>query len=287
MATEWNPPTKIEALYSATSKNVFSAINAPTAGARRTQAAPEGKAPFQLYSLATPNGQKIGILLEELGLDYDAWIVNIAKGQQFDSYFVDVNPNSKIPCGVDREPQDGKGPLRLFESGSMLLYLADKHQKFVPKDARGRAECVNWLMWQMAGQGPMTGNFGHFMVYAPPNEIQTRNYGVARYGMEVQRLCAVLNQHLATHKFICGDEYSIADMAILPWFQLIRSPEGYRHKSGVGAKEFLSVSSTYEHANRWADQLMKRPAVQRGMLVCRGSPKPWLTDERFKHLAKL
>jgi len=282
----WKPPPKIETLYAATSGNVFAAINSPTAGSRRPQEAPEGKAPFQLYSLGTPNGQKIGIMLEELGLDYDAWTVNIVKGQQFESYFVNVNPNSKIPCGVDRQPSDGKGPINLFESGSMLLYLADKYRRFIPAEVRGRAECINWVMWQMAGQGPMTGNFGHFMVYAPPQEGAARNYGVARYGMEVQRLCSVLNQHLATRKYICGDEYTIADMAILPWFQQIRVPEGYRHSNGVGAKDFLSIMN-YDHANRWADLIMQRPGVQRGMLVCRGAPKPWLTDERFKHLAKL
>lgn len=284
--SEWSPPAKIESLYLTTSGSLFGAINAPTAGARQKKEASVGKAPFQLYSLATPNGQKVGIMLEELGIEYDAWTVNIGKGQQFDSYFVEINPNSKIPCGVDQQPADGKGPINLFESGSMLLYLADKYQRFVPSDPRQRAECMNWVMWQMAGQGPMTGNFGHFMVYAPPNEVATRNYGVARYGMEVQRLCDVLNRHLSSRKYMCGEDYTIADIAILPWFHQIRVPEGYRHKSGIAAKDILSISK-YEHVNRWADALMQRPTVQRGMLVCRGASKPWLTDDRFKHLSKL
>jgi len=282
----WCPPQKIEDLFAATDGNNFSQINRPTAGARSPDPVPRGEAAFQLYSLATPNGQKIGILLEELGVDYDAFVVNIGKGEQFSQGFVAVNPNSKIPCGVDHAPGDAGAPVNLFESASMMLYLADKHARFIPSGARQRAECMNWLMWQMAGQGPMTGNFGHFMVYAPGDKVETRDYGVARYGMEVQRLCSVLDQHLASRTYLCNEEYTIADMAVLPWFQMLRTPKGYLHPTGVGAKDFLSVAQ-YTHAARWADKLMTRPEVQRGLLVCRKHGKPWLVDDRFKHLAKL
>eukprot|EP00937_MAST-01D_sp_MAST-1D-sp2_P008208 g8208.t1 len=282
----WSPPPKIEALYEKTDGNVFSAINRPTAGARSDEALPAGAESLQLYSLATPNGQKVGVLLEELGIGYDAHTISLAGGQ-FTSGFVAVNPNSKIPCAVDRAPADGGAPVRLFESGAIMLYLAEKHGRFLPTAPRARAECVAWLMWQMAGQGPMTGNFGHFMVYAPPGKREARDYAVARYGMEVQRLCATLDGHLADgRKYLCGDEYTVADMACLPWFQMLRTEKGYRHHSGVGAREFLSVAN-YEHAARWADRLVARPQVQRGLLVCRKHGKPWLHDDRFRHLAKL
>jgi GST-like protein len=238
--TSWKPPPKIQELFAKTDGNKFSGMNRSTAGSRANIPADVGSAPFQLYSLATPNGQKIGIALEELGVDYDAWVVNIGTGQQFNKGFVDINPNSKIPCGVDHKPSDGGAPINLFESGAMVEYLADKHGKFLPKDPRSRAECMNWVYWQMAGQGPMTGNFGHFMVYAPDGKVETRDYGVARYGMEVQRLCDVLDQALAGKKYLCGDEYTIADMMCLPWFQIIRTT-GYHHPSGIGAKEILSV----------------------------------------------
>jgi GST-like protein len=168
----------------------------------------------------------------------------------------------------------------------MMLYLAEKHGKFVPSDVRGRAECMQWLMWQMAGQGPMTGNFGHFFVYAPGSQGAARDYGVARYGMEVQRLCSVLDERLATRRYLLGDDYTIADMACLPWFQLLRNEKAYRHASGVNAGDFLGVER-YKHCVRWADELLKRPEVQRGMLVCRKYGKPWLEDKRFMHLAKL
>jgi GST-like protein len=285
----WQPPAKIEEIYAATSDNIFSKINSPHAGARTEEPVPTGNAPFQLYSLATPNGQKIGVLLEELGIEYDAHVIRL-DGSQFKSGFVEINPNSKIPCGVDYAPTDGAGPIRLFESASMMLYLAEKHRRFLPSIAnpRMRAECINWVMWQMAGQGPMTGNFGHFMVYAPPAQVDARNYGVARYGMEVQRLCSVLDTHLADgRKYLCGEEYTVADMACLPWFQLVRSDLGYQHTNGVRARDFLSILN-YKHACSWADRLMARPQVQRGMLVCRKYGKPWLNDKRFTHLtAKL
>jgi GST-like protein len=232
MAEEWVPPKKVEELFPSGSGNVFASINAPTAGARVQKELPVGHAPFQLYSLATPNGQKVGIMLEELGIEYDAHVINIGSGDQFNSGFVSVNPNSKIPSALDKDGPDGK-PIHLFESASILLYLAEKYNKFLPTDKRHKTEVMNWLFWQMAGQGPMTGNFGHFMVYAPGDKKEARNYGVARYGMEVQRLCSVLDQHLANRKYMVGDEYTIADMCIYPWFNQLKV--GYKHKSGIGA----------------------------------------------------
>ena len=166
---------------------------------------PVGKAPFQLYSLSTPNGQKVGIVLEELGIEYDAYTINIGLGAQFSKGFVSVNPNSKIPCAVHHK--DG-GSINLFESGSIMQYLAEGHGRFLPKSGPARVECLNWLNWAQV-QAFVTGNFGHFMVYAPDGEIGARNYGVARYGMEVQRLCSVLDQHLANREFMCGDLYTI------------------------------------------------------------------------------
>eukprot|EP00656_Telonema_subtile_P052403 TRINITY_DN7304_c0_g2_i2.p1 TRINITY_DN7304_c0_g2~~TRINITY_DN7304_c0_g2_i2.p1 ORF type:complete len:283 (-),score=64.01 TRINITY_DN7304_c0_g2_i2:118-966(-) len=280
---DWAPPASIEELIAqgSTEGNKFSGINSPVAGARTPDPLPAGAAPFQLYSLATPNGQKVGILLEELGLEYDAHVSNIGRGDQFSAGFVALNPNSKIPCALDK--QTG---VRLFESGAIALYLADKHKRFIPSDPGLRAECINWIMWQTSGQGPMSGNFGHFFVYAPGGAGQARSYGAERYGMEVQRLCSVLDQHLAGKQFICGDMYTIADMMCLPWFDQIRNPKGYLHPNGVGAKQFLSPHR-YTHLNAWADRLLQRPQVQRGMLVCRKYGKPWMHDHRFKHLAKL
>jgi len=272
MAEEWAPPAKVEEVFPVLAGNNFSSINAPTAGARTQKDLPVGPAPFQLYSLATPNGQKPGILLEELGIDYDAHVV-LLNGEQFTSGFVAVNPNSKIPAAVDKEGPDGH-PINLFESVSILLYLADKYNRFIPADKRLRQEVINWLFWQIGGQGPMTGNFGHFMAYAPPDKKDARNYGVARYGMEVQRLCSVLENHLATRKYMVGEEYTIADIAIYPWFNQLRT--GYNHKSGIGANAFLSVSQ-YKHVNEWADRIADRPAVKRGVTVCSGGKgKPWL-----------
>ena len=250
-------------------------MNRPTSGARSEGRLETGGAPFQLYSLATPNGQKVGILLEEIGLPYDAHVIRIARLQQFTSGFVAINPNSKIPAAVDLEPVDGGRPVRLFESASIMLYLAEKYGKFIPSCPRKKAECMNWIMWQTSGQGPMTGNFGHFFVYAPDDKVAARKYGVARYGMEVQRLCSTLDRHLSGgREFICGSEYTIADMCILPWFDLIRK-NGYTHGNGVAARDFLNLAQ-YKHANAWADRLCSRVEVQRGMLVCRGEGKPWL-----------
>eukprot|EP01034_Spumella_vulgaris_P024319 gene24319-30641_t len=271
---EWKPKAKIEEHFAAAGGSKFSAINAPTAGPRVDKELPVGDAPIQLYSLATPNGQKISILLEELGVDYDAYVINIGIGDQFTSGFVGVNPNSKIPAAVDREGPDGL-PVNLFESGSMVMYFAEKYKQFYPTDPRLRTEVLNWVMWQMAGQGPMTGNFGHFMVYAPADKLETRDYGVARYGMEVQRLCSVLDRHLEGRTYMVGEEYSIADIMIYPWFNQLLV--GYGHPSGISANDFLTVSQ-YSNAIAWAARIGARPAVQRGMTVCKwgGVAKPWL-----------
>jgi len=250
-----------------TAGNRFASINSPVAGARTQKELEKGSAPYQLYSLGTPNGQKVSICLEEMGLDYDPHIINIMKGDQFTSGFVAINPNSKIPAMVDYS--DGE-PLRLFESGGMLLYLAEKTGKFIPKNRREKAECINWLMWQMSGQGPYTGNFGHFYVYAPRDQIKAIEYGVARFGMEVQRLLSVLDQHLEGKQYIMGDMYTIADMAIFPWVTAIKY--GYR------AFSFLDIES-YKNVAAWCARVGSRPAVKRGLRVClnpknpRGTPR--------------
>lgn len=204
-------------------------------------------------------------------------VVNIGAGDQFNSYFVNTNPNSKIPAAVDREGPDGL-PIELFESGSIVLYLAEKYHQFIPSDPRRKVEVMNWVFWQMAGQGPMTGNFGHFMVYAPPDKVDARNYGVTRYGMEVQRLCSVLNNHLADKEYMVGGEYTIADIMIYPWFKQLMG--GYKHNSGIAAADFLTISQ-YTHAVAWAERISLRPAVQRGMTVCsfKGVAKPWLVED--------
>jgi len=271
---EWVPPPTIEALFEAQAGNKWASINAPTAGARTQKELPVGPAPLQLYSLATPNGQKVGIILEELGVDYDAHFTNIMNSDQFSSGFVGVNLNSKIPALVDKDTSDGK-PLNLFESASIVWYLAEKYNKFLPSDVRLRAEVRNWVFWQMAGQGPMYGNFGHFFVYAPPNAKAARDYGVARYGMEVQRLCSVLELHLTNRTYLVGEEYTIADVICFPWFRQLRV--GYNHKSGITASKFLSIEEKYPHVVAWADRIGAREAVVRGLQVCsEGKGKPWL-----------
>jgi len=272
---EWQPPAKIEDLFAKSAGNKWAAINSPTAGARTTKDVPVGPAPLQLYSLATPNGQKVGILLEELGVDYDAHVINIGTGDQFTSGFVAINPNSKIPALVDKEAPGG--PLNLFESASIMVYLADKYNRFLPKDPRVRAECFNWIFWQMGGLGPMCGQFGHFMVYAPADKLETRDYGVARYGMEVQRLCSVLDQHLKNRTYLVGEEYTVADMINFTWFNQLGV--GYKHSSGVAAKDFLNLDQ-YTHAKKWAENIGARQAVQRGLTVCSGGKgKPWLEEK--------
>ena len=263
---EWIPPAKVEELFAATAGNKFSGTNRPTAGAREEEEMPRGETSFQFYSLATPNGQKPGILLEELGIPYDAHQVGLG-GDQFKSGFVDINPNSKIPAAVDYDGPGGK-TVKLFESVSIMVYLAKKHNRFYPTDPVLEAELMNWLFWQVGGQGPMTGaGFGHFFAYAPADQVEARNYGVARYGMEVQRLCSVLDNHLKTRRFMVGEEYTIADMAIFPWFYGLMK-NCYNHSSGVGACTFLSVLENYPSAVSWAKRLAERPALQRGLNVC-------------------
>lgn len=239
----------------------FANINRPIAGPTHDKPLPVGKHPLQLYSLATPNGVKVTILLEELlalGIEeaeYDAYLINIGEGDQFGSGFVDINPNSKIPALLD---QTMDPPLRLFESGSIMLYLADKFGAFIPKDAAGRAECLNWLFWQMGSTPFLGGGFGHFYAYAP----EKFEYPINRYTMEVKRQLDVLNRQLADHPYIAGEEYSIADMAIWPWYGGVVTNQVY------GAAEFLEAH-TYTHLLRWVEQVGQRPAVKRGRMVNR------------------
>lgn len=239
----------------------FGHINRPVAGATHEQELPVGKHPLQLYSLATPNGVKVTILLEELlatghvGAEYDAWLVTINDGQQFGSGFVAINPNSKIPALVDRSMDP---PLRVFESGSILLYLADKFGAFIPHDAAGRTECLNWLFWQMASAPMLGGGFGHFYTYAP----EKYEYPINRYTMEVKRQLDVLDRLLAERPYIAGDSYTIADMAVWPWYGVLIMGNIY------GAAEFLEAHA-YTHLMDWAHRIAARPAVKRGRRVNR------------------
>ena len=239
----------------------FASINRPIAGPTHERELPRGKHPLQLYSLATPNGVKVTIMLEELlelGIteaEYDAWLIRISEGDQFGSGFVEVNPNSKIPAMLDTSINP---PLRLFESGSILLYLAEKFGAFIPEDAAGRAECLNWLFWQV-GSGPLLGGgFGHFYAYAP----EKFEYPINRYTMEVKRQLDVLDRQLADNRYVAGEEYSIADMAIWPWYGGVATNQVY------AAAEFLEAH-TYTHVLRWAEEIGQRPAVQRGRKVNR------------------
>jgi len=243
----------------------FANINRPVSGATHDQALPVGKHPLQLYSLGTPNGVKVTIMLEELlaaghtGAEYDAWLINIGEGAQFGSGFVAVNPNSKIPAMVDHSVDP---PINLFESGSILFYLAEKFGAFLPGEPRARAETMNWLMWQM-GAGPLLGGgFGHFFAYAP---IKIK-YAIDRYAMEVKRQLDVLDKRLATREFIAGDAYTIADIAIFPWY-------GGLLTGAYGAAEFLGVEE-YVHLKRWVDRLAARPAIQRGRMVNKAMGNP-------------
>ena len=221
---------------------------------------------LQLYSQGTPNGVKVTILLEELlalghsGAEYDAWLIRISDGDQFGSGFVDVNPNSKIPALLD---YSGAAPVRVFESGSILLYLAEKFGAFLPKDSAARTEALNWLFWQMGSAPYLGGGFGHFYMYAP-TKIE---YAIDRFAMEVKRQLDVLDRHLATHRFLAGDEYSIADIAVFPWYGAL--VKGWTYN----AAEFLSVHE-YQHVLRWADEIFARPAVKRGRMVNRTSGSP-------------
>ena len=251
----------------------FAAINRPVAGATHDKDLPVGKHPFQLYSLATPNGVKVTVMLEELleaghkDAEYDAWLINIGEGDQFGSGFVAVNPNSKIPALMDRGTTP---PTRIFESAAMLLYLAEKFgNAFLPKDLAARAECYSWLFWQMGSAPYLGGGFGHFYAYAPA-KIE---YAIDRFAMEVKRQLNVLDRRLAENEYIAGDEYTIADMAIWPWYGSLA--KGLLYEAG----EFLSVQD-YKHVNRWTDQIAERPAVKRGRMVNRvwGEPESQLPE---------
>jgi GST-like protein len=244
----------------------FASINRPIAGPTHEKDLPIGRHPLQLYSLGTPNGVKVTTMLEELlalgrhGAQYDAWLINIGKGDQFGSGFVDANPNSKIPALIDRS---GPQPIRVFESGAILLYLAEKFGAFLPTEPAARAECLSWLFWQMGSAPYLGGGFGHFYAYAP---IKIE-YAIDRFSMEVKRQLDVLDRRLADHQYIAGEQYTIADIAIFPWY-------GWLVKGWVyDAVEFLSAQE-YKHVQRWAKELLERPAVRRGRMVNRISGEP-------------
>ena len=239
----------------------FANINRPVAGPTHEQALPVGEHPLQLYSLATPNGVKVTIMLEELlalghrGAEYDAWLIRIHEGEQFGSGFVALNPNSKIPVLQDRS---GAEPQRVFESGAILLYLAEKFGALLPQDLATRTECLSWLFWQMGSAPFLGGGFGHFYVYAP----EKFEYAINRFAMEAKRQLDVLDRRLAEYRWLAGDEYSIADIAVWPWYgELVRG-------NLYGAAEFLQVQD-YPHVQRWANEMAARPAVQRGRMVNR------------------
>ena len=244
----------------------FASINRPIAGPTHDKELPVGKHPLQLYSLATPNGVKVTVMLEELlaaghsGAEYDAWLINIGEGDQFGSGFVDINPNSKIPALMDRS---GKTPVRLFESASILTYLAEKFGAFLPASGPARAETFNWLFWQMGAAPYLGGGFGHFYAYAP----EKWEYPINRFAMEVKRQLDVLDRRLADNEFLAGSDYTIADMAVWPWYGGL--VKGWLYD----AAEFLAVDE-YKHVNRWADQLYARPAVKRGRMVNRAFGDP-------------
>ncbi|MCP1335285.1 glutathione-dependent disulfide-bond oxidoreductase [Futiania mangrovi] len=254
------------------SGGAFANINRPIAGPTHEKDLPVGKHPLQLYSLATPNGVKVTVMLEELlaaghdGAEYDAWLINIREGEQFGSGFVGVNPNSKIPAMVDRSTAT---PTRVFESGSILLYLAEKFGAFVPKEHAARTECMNWLFWQMGSAPYLGGGFGHFYAYAP----MKIEYCIDRFTMEVKRQLDVLDRQLANHAHVGGEDYTIADMAIWAWYGQLVLGRLY------SAAEFLDVAS-YTHVMRWAKEIDARPAVKRGRMVNRtfGEPETQLHE---------
>jgi GSH-dependent disulfide-bond oxidoreductase len=251
----------------------FADINRPTAGPTHEKALPVGRHPLQLYSLATPNGVKVTVMLEELlalghgGADYDAWLVRINEGEQFGSGFVAVNPNSKIPALLDRS---GPKAIRVFESGAILLYLAEKFgSAFLPTDGAERAECLSWLFWQMGAAPFLGGGFGHFYAYAP-SKIE---YAIDRYAMEAKRQLDVLDRRLAESRYLAGDDYTIADIAVWPWYGTLAKGQLY------GAGEFLQVEA-YTHVLRWTNEIAQRPAVRRGRMVNRtwGEPSSQLHE---------
>ncbi len=250
----------------------FANINRPIAGATHEKDLPVGRHPLQLYSLGTPNGVKVTVMLEELlalghaGAEYDAWLIRIQEGEQFSSGFVAVNPNSKIPALLDRS---GPAPVRVFESGAILVYLAEKFGAFLPATGAARAECLSWLFWQMGSAPFLGGGFGHFYAYAPA-KLQ---YPIDRFAMEVKRQMDVLDRRLAESPWLAGDEYTIADMAVWPWYGALAKGQLYE------AGEFLQVQ-TYTNVLRWTDRIAKRPAVRRGRMVNRtwGQPDSQLPE---------
>jgi GST-like protein len=262
----WTPP--------AANGGRFANINRPVAGATHEKALPVGRHPLQLYSLGTPNGVKVTVMLEELlalghaGAEYDAWLINIGDGDQFGSGFVEVNPNSKIPALLDRSTDP---PTRVFESGAILLYLAERFGALLPTGHHARTACLSWLFWQMGSAPYLGGGFGHFYAYAPV-KIE---YCIDRFAMEVKRQLDVLDRHLADHRYMAGDEYSIADIAIWPWYGALVAGMVY------DAAEFLQVAS-YAHVNRWTNEVAERPAVKRGRMVNRAFGKPE-TQLRERH----
>ena len=262
--TEYTPP-RVWA-WDQQSGGKFAHINRPVAGATHDKDLPMGRHPLQLYSLATPNGVKVTVMLEELlalghhGAEYDAWLIDINEGDQFGSGFVGANPNSKIPALMDHS---GETPVRVFESGAILLYLAEKFDAFLPAAGAARAECLSWLFWQMGSAPFLGGGFGHFYAYAPARF----EYPINRYAMEVKRQLDVLDRHLAAHTFLAGDDYTIADMAVWPWYGALVKGQLYE------AGEFLAVHE-YRHVLRWTDEIAQRPAVQRGRKVNRAWGEP-------------
>ena len=250
----------------------FASINRPIAGPTHDKTLPVGKHPFQLYSLATPNGVKVTVMFEELlaaghkGAEYDAWLIEIGDGDQFSSGFVEVNPNSKIPALMDHS---GDKPVRVFESASILLHLAEKFGAFIPADPAKRTECLNWLFWQMGSAPYLGGGFGHFYAYAP----ETWEYPINRFAMEAKRQLDVLDRHLADNRFMAGDEYTIADIAIWPWYGGLVLGRLYN------AAEFLDVAS-YKNVNRWAKEIDAREPVKRGRMVNKtwGDPSEQLRE---------
>ena len=261
---EYSPPTVWS--WNKDNGGRFANINRPIAGPTHEKDLPVGRHPFQLYSLATPNGVKVTVMLEELlalghtGAEYDAWLIKINEGDQFSSGFVSVNPNSKIPALMDRS---GATPIRIFESGAMLLHLAEKFGEFLPTQAGPRAECLSWLFWQMGSAPYLGGGFGHFYAYAPSK----MEYPINRFAMETKRQLDVLDRHLASNEYFAGDEYSIADIAIWPWYGGLAKGVLY------GAAEFLAVHE-YKHVNRWTNAIGERPAVKRGRMVNRIQGEP-------------
>ena len=257
--TTWTPPAIWT--WNTASGGKFASINRPVAGATHERALPVGRHPLQLYSLGTPNGVKVTVMLEELlalghaGAEYDAWLVKIGDGEQFGSGFVEVNPNSKIPALLDRS---GPEPIRVFESGAILVHLAEKFGALLPTAPAARAECLSWLFWQMGSAPFVGGGFGHFYAYAP----EKLEYPINRYAMETKRQLDVLDRLLATRRHIAGDDYTVADIAIWPWYGQMAQGLLY------GAGEFLQVEQ-YTHLRRWADEVGARPAVQRGRRVNR------------------